>query len=156
MPYVYKGQELTKDILNIFITDDNCNYINPFSITYTIFQRLQNFAIEQVKRKMNVYNIIGDASFVVQQVNSVAIEMPIKETIGSVPVPYGVGKFYAAWIMPFDIEIGPYRIHWYTQKYSDSPILESIEEFNIVAKSTFSADATGTTMHQSFTGGPAL
>ena len=71
-------------------------------------------------------------------------EEPILETIDSVALPFGIGKFFAAWQMPKDIEIGPYRIKWNIKKYVDSPIFEEVEEFEIIVGSSLCTDVNGT------------
>jgi hypothetical protein len=95
--------------LNVFIQDGNGNYINPFSITYTI------------------YKVISDRFY-----NQECGEEPLLETEDSVPLPFGVGKFFAAWNTASDLEIGKYRIKWDIRRYSDSPILEEVEEFEVI------------------------
>ena len=117
---LFRGQVLTKDDLNIFITD-NGNPISPASITYTIWRSSRTF-----------YNkrCIG--------------EEPILETINSIACPFGIGKFFAPWVMPKDIEIGGgYRIKWNFRKTFDSPIIEEPEEFCIIVDSCLSTDANG-------------
>ncbi|MDD5649615.1 MAG: hypothetical protein PHF86_04245 [Candidatus Nanoarchaeia archaeon] len=110
MPVViYKGQNLTKDDLNIFIQDQDGVYFNPFSITYTI------------------YRVISD-----QFRNQECGEEPILETIDLLPLPFGIGKFFAAWEQAHDLGVGSYRIKWNIARFSDSSLTEYIEDFEIV------------------------
>jgi hypothetical protein len=106
---IYKGKILTKDDLNIFIMDGNGNYFSPFSITYTI------------------YRIISDRFY-----NQECGEEPVLETIDTIPLPFGIGKFFAAWNMAKDLDVGKYRIKWHVRRFSDSPIYEEIEEFDVI------------------------
>jgi hypothetical protein len=106
---IYKGKVLTKDDLNIYIQDTQGNYFSPFSITHTI------------------YRIISDRFY-----NQECGEEPILETIDTIPIPFGIGKFFAAWNMAHDLEIGKYRIKWHLRQFSDSPIYEEIEEFDVI------------------------
>lgn len=106
---IYKDQILSKDDLKIFIQDKDGNYINPFSITYTI------------------YRVLSDRFR-----NQECGEEPVKEAIDTMPLPFGIGKFFAAWNQAKDLGIGKYRIKWNIARYSDSPLVEEIEEFEIV------------------------
>jgi hypothetical protein len=106
---IYKGQRLTKDDLKIFVQDQDGNYFNPFSILYTI------------------YRVISDA-FGNQESN----EEPVEETIDLTPIPFGIGKFFASWEQEHDLAIGTYRIKWNIARFSDSPQVEFVEEFEIV------------------------
>lgn len=115
------GQELTKNDLKIFITDDQNNYLNPYRIMYTI------------------YRVISDKFN-----NQECAEEPILETINSPGVPFGIGKFFAAWVMPTDTNTGPYRIKWDISKNIDTPSLQKVQEFEIVIRSFLEADAKGT------------
>lgn len=108
---IYKGKVLTKDDLNIYIQDSQGNYFSPFSITYTI------------------YRVISDKWY-----NQECGEEPILETIDTIPIPFGIGKFFAAWNMAHDLDIGKYRIKWHLRQFSDSPIYEEIEEFDVINK----------------------
>ena len=111
MVTIYRGQDpLTKDDLNVYILDDAGNYFSPFSITYSIYHS-----------HYNSFDL--DCS-----------EELILETLNSVPIPFGIGKFFAPWQMPTDISLGNYRIKWDVKKYIDSPILSSEEEFQIVSQ----------------------
>ena len=102
-----KGQLLTKDDLNIYILDADTNqYFSPFFISYSIY-----------KININAEKCCEEA---------------IYETLESIPVPFGIGKFFAPWKMPFDIEIGSYRIKWNIKKFYDSSIFEECEEFEII------------------------
>lgn len=100
---------LTKDDLNIFIQDEDGNFFNPFSITYTIYRVLSK-----------------------QFRNQECGEEPILETIDTTPIIFGIGKFFAAWNQAKDLVIGAYRIKWHIRRYSDSPIVEEIEDFDMV------------------------
>jgi len=91
------------------LLDNEGNYFNPFSITYTI------------------YRIISDKFY-----NQECGEEPVLESIDTVPIPFGVGKFFAAWKQSHDLEIGKYRIKWHIRRFSDSPIYEEIEEFDVI------------------------
>ena len=133
MPTLYIGQQLTKDDLKIFIRDENGIYISPFSITYTILKQAPDFTER-----------------------ACLIDEPIKETINTIPIPFGIGKFFAAWTMPKDTTIGSYKIQWNIKRYSDSPIIQESQEFDIVVQTCISAEASsGGEMHLNFTGGPA-
>lgn len=140
MPTLYKGQTLTKDDLNIYIQDETGQYVSPFSITYTIYWRVVSYS--------------GQIAF---------NEEVLRETIDTVPIPFGIGKFFAAWNMPQDIRIGKYRIKWNIKRYPDTPILQRTEEFEIVARSCLSAEASvgedgalaDSNLAQYFTGGCA-
>lgn len=105
----YKGKNLTKNDLNVYLLD-NDQYFNPFSITYTIY-------------KLTTNNNFFDKE---------CGEEPILETIDSMPIPFGIGKYFAAWNMAHDLDIGKYRIHWNVRRYSDSPIYEEVEEFDVI------------------------
>jgi uncharacterized protein involved in high-affinity Fe2+ transport len=108
---IYRGQVLTKDDLNIFIKDENGTFFNPFSITYTIYKVLS-----------------------VQFKNQECGEEPVLETIDTMPIIFGIGKFFSAWNQAKDLGIGSYRIKWHIRRYSDSPIMEEIEDFDVVNK----------------------
>ena len=106
---IYKGKVLTKDDLKIFIQDQEGNYISPFSITYTI------------------YRVLSD-----QFRNQECGEEPVKEAIDTTPLPFGIGKFFAAWDSARDLGIGSYRIKWNIARFSDSPLVEVVEDFDII------------------------
>lgn len=106
---IYRGKVLTKDDLNIFIQDASGNYINPFYISYTIYTVLSN--------QFNPHD---------------CGEEPILETINLTPLPFGIGKFFAAWNQAHDLEIGKYRIKWNVARFSDSPLVEEVEDFDVV------------------------
>jgi hypothetical protein len=108
---VYKSQVLTKDDLNIFLYDSNGAFFNPFSIVYTI------------------YHVISDPFY-----NQECAEEPLVETLQTTPIPFGIGKYFAAWSMPHDLEIGKYRIKWEVRQFPDSPIYQEIEEFDVINK----------------------
>ena len=119
MVSLIREQILTKDDLKVFVQDGNGNLINPFSITYSI------------------YHIISHYSFYNQSCG----EELILETLNSVPIPFGIGKFFAPWVMPKDIELGHYRIKWVAQQYADSPMVEEPMEFEIISKVDATAQA---------------
>lgn len=108
---IYKSKNLTKEDLNVYILEGNGTYFNPFSITYTI------------------YRTISDRFY-----NQECGEEPILETIDTVPIPFGIGMYFAAWNAFHDLDIGNYRIKWHVRRFSDSPIYEEIEEFKIINK----------------------
>lgn len=124
-----REQELTKDNLNIYITDINGNFYSPYRITYTI------------------YRVISDRFY-----NQECGEEPINETIDSVPLPFGIGKFFAPWIMPKDIILGKYRIKWNIKQYQDSPYFEEAEEFDIIGPG-YGPDVCRTSNGASLNGG---
>lgn len=129
-----KGQELTKDDLNVYILDENNIYFNPYRITYTI------------------YRVISDRFY-----NQECGEEPINETIDSIPLPFGIGQYFAPWVMPKDIHVGPYRIKWNVKRFQDSPYVEEVEEFYIIAPGFTSADACRTSGGDNLDGtGPSL
>lgn len=108
MVTLYREQELTKDDLNVYILDSQTQqYFSPAWITWSIYR--------------------------VHRTPSSCCEELLLETLNSVPITFGIGKFFAAWNMPSDIEIGAYRIKWNVKKYSDSVIVEEPEEFEIVS-----------------------
>lgn len=135
---ITRGEPLSRDDLKIFIQDLNGNYVSPAWITYTI------------------YRVISDRFY-----NQECGEEPILETINSVPLPFGIGKFYAAWQMPHDISVGTFRIKWNFKEFPDSRIQEEVQEFNIVQKATTRAEAcasaSGSSLlpHNMFKGGCA-
>jgi hypothetical protein len=109
MVTLYKGQDpLTKDDLNVFILDENGDLFDPFSITYTIYHSVSNSFDLSCSEEM------------------------LLETLNSVPVPFGIGEFFAPWQMPQDIDVGNYRIKWDVKKFIDSPIISEVEEINII------------------------
>ena len=109
MVTLYRGQDpLTKNDLDVYILDENGNLFDPYSITYTIYRSISN-------------------SF-----NLGCSEEILLETLNSVPIPFGIGKYFAPWQMPKDISIGNYRIKWDVKKFIDSPIISEVEEFNII------------------------
>ena len=108
---LYKSQILTKDDLNIFLYDSNGNFFNPFSITYTI------------------YHITSNKFY-----NQECSEEPLKETISTTPIPFGIGQYFAPWSMPNDLTIGKYRIKWNIRQFVDSPTYQEIEEFDVIYK----------------------
>jgi len=59
-------------------------------------------------------------------------EFSLLETVDTTPIPFGIGKYFAAWIMPIDVSIGRYKIKWSVRQYSDSTILQEVEEFDII------------------------
>ena len=115
MVTIYKGQELNKNNLNIFIGDVDGNPVNPLFISYTIYKRTKSKVPEFTK----TYRID---------------EEPISETIDSTPIPFGIGKFYAPWVMPIDIDLGYYRIKWIIQLNQDAQKIEQVEEFEILER----------------------
>lgn len=117
-----RGEPLTRDDLNIYVYEPTTppTYVNPFRITYTI------------------YRVISDRFY-----NQECGEEPINETIDSVPLPFGTGKYYAPWVMPRDISVGRYRIKWNIKRYSDSPYFEEAEEFQIIKPAMTRAEACG-------------
>lgn len=119
-----RGQELTKDDLNIYIYDESANnaYFSPFRITYTI------------------YRVISD-----KWNNQLCGEEPLLETIDSIPLPFGIGQYFAPWQMSTELPIGPYRIKWNIKKYQDSPYWQEEEEFEIVSPSSLCVDEQGGT-----------
>ena len=123
-----KGQILTKEDLNIYI-QENGNYVNPYSITYTIYRKTHSCS-EKVFDN----------------------EEPLLETVDSIPIPFGIGKWFAPWVMPQDIEIGNYRIKWRFRRYADSVTVEEPEEFAIVVRSCLSSDAHGTDPSETYEG----
>jgi len=109
MVTLYKGQDpLTKDDLNVFILDENGDLFDPFSITYTIYHSVSNSFDLSCSEEM------------------------LLETLNSVPIPFGIGEFFAPWQMPQDIDVGNYRIKWDVKKFIDSPIISEVEEINII------------------------
>jgi len=114
-----RGQELTKKDLNIYIfeTTTPLTPFEPFRITYTI------------------YRVISDRFY-----NQHCGEEALRETVNSVPLPFGMGEYFAPWVMPKDIQLGPYRIKWQIKKYVDSPWWEEAEEFEIVAPGSICTD----------------
>jgi hypothetical protein len=119
MPTLFKGQELDKNDLFIYVKDSDGNFFSPFSITYTIYQKAAQFSGQQC----------------------ITVE-PIKETIDSPPIPFGLGKFFAAWEMSKDTTIGNYIIKWNIAQYYDSPLVQYSQEFQIVTQNNLSADAS--------------
>jgi len=130
---LYKGKVLTKDDLNVYILDENGVYFNPFSITYTI------------------YRVLSDRFY-----NQECGEEPILETLDTIPIPFGIGMYFAAWDMAKDLEIGNYRIKWNVAKFQDSTIVEEIEEFKIINRvdamnySVMNGSAVGSLPHQKY------
>lgn len=111
MVTLYRGQDpLTKNDLNVFIYDEDTNFFSPFSITYSIYRSNSN------------------------QFDLACSEELLLETLNSVPIPFGIGQFFAPWQMPKDIGIGKYRIKWDVKRFSDSPIQSEAEEFQIILK----------------------
>jgi len=130
---LYRSQVLTKKDLNVYLLDEAGHYFDPFSITYT------------------VYKVISDRFY-----NQECGEEPLLETIDTIPIPFGIGKYFAAWKQAKDLEIGRYRIKWQVRRYSDSPIFQEIEEFDIINKvdqltySCMNGGATGPLPHDQF------
>jgi hypothetical protein len=128
---LYKSQVLTKDDLNVFIYDNDGNLYNPFSITYTI------------------YHIISDRFY-----NHECGEEPLVETIDTTAIPFGIGKYFAAWSMTTDLEIGKYRIKWQMRQFEDSTIYQEIEEFDVIERvnkinySIMNSDGTAVLPHK--------
>ncbi|MDD5650272.1 MAG: hypothetical protein PHF86_07650 [Candidatus Nanoarchaeia archaeon] len=104
---IYRGQVLTKDDLNIFVKNENGVFFNPFSIEYTI------------------YRVVSSCF---QSCN----EEPLLESVNTTPIIFGIGKFFAAWSQAKDLSVGKYKIKWNVRKYSDSPAVEEVEEFDII------------------------
>lgn len=121
---LYRGQDpLTKDNLNIYVYreyTDPVEYIDPFRITYTI------------------YKVISDRFY-----NQECGEEELRETVESIPLPFGKGKYFAPWVMPNDIELGRYRIKWNIKLYPDSGYFTEEEEFDIVAPGSICTDESG-------------
>ncbi len=167
---IYKGQVLTKNDLNVYILDTNGNYVDPFSITYTIYRLLGKYPSGKGKSEINKgrgCGCRGNDTIVhgpewweqgewlektqgthspqylnkgVDQTTSTSGyfrecgEEPILETMDSVPIPFGIGKYFAAWNMSHDLEIGQFRIHWNVRRFPDSTIYEENEEFRVINK----------------------
>jgi hypothetical protein len=136
---LYIGQTLTKKDLNIFIYDtDGVTFFNPFSITYTIYHieddqfHIQSYA--ELPNKPTNSNASFNALYDPPLYNQEDGEQPILETIDCIPIPFGLGKFFAPWKMSHDTLVGEYRIKWHVRKYSDSPIIQEVEEFQIITK----------------------
>jgi len=159
---IYKGQVLTKNDLKVYILDTQSNYVDPFSITYTIYRIisgttgsgtssrrcncggndtivhgttwweqgkwLENTEGNQAPQRRNAQST-GNAGY-----NWECGEEPVVETLNTVPIPFGIGKYFAAWRVANDLDIGSYRIHWHVRRFADSPIYEEIEEFNVLNK----------------------
>ena len=49
------------------------------------------------------------------------------------PVHVSTGQYYAQWVVPADANIGDYLIRWNIQETSLSPVVQSVQEFNVVA-----------------------
>lgn len=170
MSTIYKGQILTKNDLKVFILDENGNYINPFSITYTIYRCKTFSQNNNLNRTTNYWDDVwrtqymkylnappslafppGDFPLSPGQTtpptrrcpghaidpsnktsNQECGEEPVLETIDSQPIVFGIGKFFAAWKIANDLDIGNYRIKWHIRRLTDSPIYEEIQEFNVI------------------------
>jgi len=126
-----REQTLTKDDLNIYILKDGV-LTSPYSITYTIY-RLSSTCSEKVFDN----------------------EEPLVETIDSIPIPFGIGKYFAPWEMSTDLGIGNYRIKWNFREAPDKGIKQEAEEFTIVSRSCLSTDASsgGNFPHENPNGG---
>jgi len=131
MVILIKGETLNKDHLNIYIQKDGV-YVDPFAITYTIYRQTRDF---WTKTTIN--------------------EEPYTETIDSIPLPFGKGKYFAPWQMPKDVEIGNYRIKWRFREFADSPWVEEPEEFSIIVQSQYQAEANSVLPHTAYKGGCA-
>ena len=115
MVTLYRGQLLNKNHLNVFISDSGGNPTNPLFISYTIYTRTKSNVPEFTK----TYRID---------------EEPISETIDSTPLPFGIGQYYAPWVMPDDTRLGYYRIKWVVQLNETSQKIEQAEEFEILQR----------------------
>ncbi len=115
MVTLYKGQLLNKTHLNVYISDSNSVLVNPLFITYTIYTRTKSMVPEYTR----TYRVD---------------EEPINETIDSTPLPFGIGQYYAPWVMPDDTRLGYYRIKWVIQLNINSQKVEQIENFEILQR----------------------
>jgi len=115
MVTLYKGQLLNKTHLNVFIFNSSGNPVNPLFLSYTIYTRTKSMVPEYTR----TYRVD---------------EEPISETIDSTPIPFGIGQYYAPWIMPADIKLGYYRIKWVVQLNITSQKVEQIENFEILTR----------------------
>jgi len=115
MVTLYKGQKLDKTHLNVFIFDSAGNPVNPFYISWTIYTRTKSMVPEFTR----TYRVDEEI---------------LNETKDSTPIPFGIGQFYAPWIMPDDIRLGYYRIKWVVQLNTSSQKVEQVENFEMLQK----------------------
>lgn len=52
------------------------------------------------------------------------------------PVNAGVGEYYTAFVVPQDANLGKYRIRWFFRKNVNSPQVQAVSEFDVVADTT--------------------
>ena len=98
-----QGQHLNSDDLNIEITDDNGQYIDPYTIVYSIYGKYENKG----------YN--GSDLY----------------TVGSIfrdPTKLEVGKYYVSGKINSAFLVGSYVVQWAVRREENSP-LEIVGEF---------------------------
>lgn len=99
-----RGQQLGKDDLNIFIHDDMGNYIDPYSITYSIWDK---------------------TGATPQLVGSQANLVPKRES---------VGYYYAHIRMDQEENLGEYEIKWVIKQTESAPPEVQKQRFSIIKK----------------------
>ena len=98
----FRGKTLGPDDLNITIRDTSQTLIDPFSITYAIFD------------------------------NTTGVEVLLGSPAAT-PVKASTGQYYAPFVVPSDTNIGDYLIRWTIKETAASPVMQSVQEFNVVA-----------------------
>lgn len=66
-----------------------------------------------------------------------------------VPTTTGTGKYYVDAIIPLDANIGNWLVRWNFRETAVTPLIEVVQEFNVVAD-TVQVSVTGDTTHDAF------
>ena len=103
MGVAYKrGQVLSEDDLKIIIRDSIGTPVDPYYITYSIFDNTTGMQV-----------LIGDPD--------------------RMPATTGVGQYHVNSAIPLDANIGDWLVRWNFRESSTAPLIEVVQEFNIVA-----------------------
>jgi hypothetical protein len=100
------GQILGASDLRIYITDNNGNPMNVYSINYTIYD----------------YGNVGRVPF----------GTPILVPNEAILVQGAIGFYYINWLIPCGTRVGPYEIRWSWLVTPDSQLTEVRQPFSIV------------------------
>lgn len=104
-----QGYTLTRNDLNIILTDEDGNRVDAAEIYYAIYY------VDQSGGFPGVEVLVGDPQ--------------------RTPVHPSVGEYYAAFEVPIGAQPGLYRIRWFFRQYVDSDMVEVVQEFQVLTTS---------------------
>lgn len=97
-----RGTQTGAGDLKISIKDAMGRSVDPFAITYTLFDFTTGVEV-----------LMGEPN--------------------QIPLSSGVGEFFAAVTIPLDANIGDWVVRWSFKETATGPILQAIQNFNVVA-----------------------